>query len=526
MAGEPAGKDFEHLREHSIGLPQVLFQSITHMAPAAAVAYSLYISVPDAQQALPLAVALALIACLCAATAIGQLAKLVPSAGGLYAYAARSLGPWAGFLTAWLFVGFQPLVAPFLYLEFSWAMSDVFTNEVGWHYSGQWWIWVLLMAVIVFLLTYRDIRISTTAGVILGAFEIAIFGALALWMLFSNAGDLNLQPFNPNHAVGDWSGVFKGMVFAILAFIGFEASAPLGEEAKNPLRSIPRAVVGSAFVIGLFYLLCSYAWVFGAGFNGFVAQATGADPWRNLGKVFWGWGWILVFLAICNSIAANSNAAVNAATRVFYALARNGLAPAPLGRTHKKFKTPNIAIIWMTVFAIVLSLAFGWKWGALIGFSFIATLAVPLVILVYMLICAGCIVPVPDEDAGEVQSDAAPRRADRRDHPVLLPALLPVLRHAAHEADPLCELGRDRVDGGRHPADAVHRLLRAEEARRRRPRLRAGRRPRDCRPAHRPSSRRHDERGMAVATTHRISRDEVDLGFRPRPRPGPGGRAR
>ena len=129
MAGEPAGKDFEHLREHSIGLPQVLFQSITHMAPAAAVAYSLFISVPDAQQALPLAVALALIACLCAATAIGQLAKLVPSAGGLYAYAARSLGPWAGFLTAWLFVGFQPLVAPFLYLEFSWAMSDVFTER-------------------------------------------------------------------------------------------------------------------------------------------------------------------------------------------------------------------------------------------------------------------------------------------------------------------------------------------------------------------------------------------------------------
>ena len=90
---------------------------------------------------------------------------------------------------------------------------------------------------------------------------------------------------------------------------------------------MPRAVVGSAIVIGLFYVLCSYAWVFGAGFDGFVDQATGADPWRNLGKVFWGTGWILVFLAICNSIAANSNAAVNAATRVFYSLARNGLAP-------------------------------------------------------------------------------------------------------------------------------------------------------------------------------------------------------
>src|SRR6185312_11297635 len=124
--------------------------------------------------------------------------------------------------------------------------------------------------------------ISTTAGVILGAFEIAIFGALALWMIFSNAGDLNLQPFNPNHAVDQWSGVFRGMVFAILAFIGFEAAAPLGEEAKNPRRSVPIAVIGSALLIGLFYILCSFAWVFGAGFNHFVAQATGPDPWRNL----------------------------------------------------------------------------------------------------------------------------------------------------------------------------------------------------------------------------------------------------
>src|ERR671932_1019291 len=308
-AARVPARTFDHLREHSIGLPQVVFQSITHMAPAAAVAYSIYISVPYSRQALPLSVGLALIACVCAATAIGQLAKLFPSAGGLYTYAARSLGPWAGFLVAWLFILFEPLVAPFLYLEFGWAMTDVFQKEVGWSYGGQWWIWVVLMTVIVFLLTYRDIRLSTTAGVILGAFEIVIFAALSLWMLVSNAGDLNGQPFNPAHGSGEWSGVFKGMVFAILAFIGFEAAAPLGEEAKHPRRTIPRAVVGSAIAIGLFYILCSYAWVFGAGFDKFVEQATGADPWRNLGEVFWSTGWILIFLAICNSIAANSNAA-------------------------------------------------------------------------------------------------------------------------------------------------------------------------------------------------------------------------
>src|ERR671938_1077957 len=391
MEGATAAARFDHLREHSIGLPQVLFQSITHMAPAAAVAYSIYISVQYTNQALPLSVGLALIACICAATAIGQLAKLFPSAGGMYTYAARTLGPSAGFLVAWLFILFEPLVAPFLYLEFGWAMSDVFENSVGWHYSGQWWIWVVLMTVVVFLLTYRDIRLSTTAGVILGAFEIAIFAALSLWMLFSNAGDLNLQPFNPHHANGAWSGVFKGMVFAILAFIGFEAAAPLGEEARNPRRTVPFAVVGSALAIGLFYVLTAYAWVFGAGFDNFVNQATGADPWRNLGKVFWSTGWIVVFLAICNSIAANSNAAVNAATRVFYALARNRLAPRPLGAIHPQFRTPYIAIIWMSVFAFVVSMILGWKWGPLIGFAFIATLAVIVVVVVYILICLGCV---------------------------------------------------------------------------------------------------------------------------------------
>jgi amino acid transporter len=384
-------RQFDHLREHSIGLPQVLFQSITHMAPGAAVAYSIYISVPEARQALPLSVLLALVACLCAATAIGQLAKLFPSAGGMYTYAARSLGPWAGFLVAWLFILFEPLVAPFLYLEFGWAMHDVFNTSIGWHWSGQWVVWVLLMAAIVFLLTYRDVRLSTTAGVILGAFEIGIFAALALWILFSNTGDLNAQPFNPSHAAGHWSGVFKGMVFAILAFIGFEAAAPLGEEAKNPRRAVPRAVVGSALAIGVFYVLCSYAWVFGAGFNNFVDQATGADPWRNLGKVFWGTGWVIVFLAICNSIAANSNAAMNAATRVFYSLARNGLAPHTLGRTHSRFKTPSVAIIWLTGISLVISLLVGWKWNPGVGFGVIATLAVPLVVLVYMLVCAGCV---------------------------------------------------------------------------------------------------------------------------------------
>jgi len=387
-------RDFDHLREHSIGLPGVLFQSITHMAPAAAVAYSIYISVPHAGAALPLSVFLALVACLLAANSIGQLAKEMPSAGGLYTYTAKSLGPYPGFLVAWFFLLFEPLVAPFLFLECGWAMHEVMSSEAGWHYSGQWWIWVTAVAAIVFLLTYRDIRISTNAGVILGLFEIGVFAALAIWILLSHLGDLNLQPFNPNHAPeGAFTGVGKGMVFAILAFIGFEASAPLGEEAKNPRRTIPLAIVGSCLAIGLFYILLAYAWVFGEGGIGTFAAKAGAsgDPWREMAKVFWAGGWVLVFAAIINSIVANSNAGFNAATRVYYAMARNGIAPRALARTHPTFKTPHIAIILNTAIALGISYIMGWKWGPLNGFIMIATAATVVVIVVYMLVMAGSI---------------------------------------------------------------------------------------------------------------------------------------
>jgi amino acid transporter len=391
---EAPRRDFDHLREHSIGLPGVLFQSITHMAPAAAVAYSIYISVPHAGAALPLSVFLALVACLLAANSIGQLAKEMPSAGGLYTYTAKSLGPYPGFLVAWFFLLFEPLVAPFLFLECGWAMHEVMSSEAGWHYSGQWWVWVTAVAAIVFVLTYRDIRISATAGVILGLFEIGVFAALAIWILLSNLGDLNLQPFNPNHAPeGAFTGVGKGMVFAILAFIGFEASAPLGEEAKNPRRTIPLAIVGSCLAIGLFYVLLSYAWVFGEGGVGTFAAKAGAsgDPWREMAKVFWAGGWVLVFAAIINSIIANSNAGFNAATRVYYAMARNGIAPRALGRTHPVFKTPHIAILMNMAIALSLSYIMGWKWGPLNGFFMIATAATVVVIVVYMLVMAGSI---------------------------------------------------------------------------------------------------------------------------------------
>jgi amino acid transporter len=391
------GPSVDRLREHSIGLPQVLFQSITHMAPGAAIAFSILFSIQFAGPALPLSVLFALIACVLVASSIGQLAKHIPSAGGLYSYVARALGPRAGFMVGWAFLLFEPLVAPLLFLIFAWATTNVVSADkhgLGWHYTGQWWIWVLVAAGIVFFLTYRDVRLSTGAGVVLGIFEIGVFVALAAWMLISNGSDITIQAFNPSNAeAGTYNGIFKGMVFAILAFIGFEAAAPLGEEAKNPRWTVPRAVVLSAFAIGLFYVFCSYAWVIGTGFGDFTKVATGsANPWQDLAIVFWGGGWVLIFFAIINSALANANAGVNAATRIIYSMGRNGWLPAAFARTHPVHKTPHIAIFAQTAIGLAAALLAGWKWSPLVAFQIVAVAITVVVITVYMTVCFAAII--------------------------------------------------------------------------------------------------------------------------------------
>jgi amino acid transporter len=100
------------LRRDAVGGAQVLFQSVTAMAPAAAVVASIPGGAAFAGGSLPLAVLLALAASLLTASCLGELARRLPAAGSVATYAARGLHPAAGFLVAWGYVFAEALVAP------------------------------------------------------------------------------------------------------------------------------------------------------------------------------------------------------------------------------------------------------------------------------------------------------------------------------------------------------------------------------------------------------------------------------
>jgi amino acid transporter len=380
------------LQRGAVGLVSVLFQSITHMAPAAAVAFSIIVGVPYAGGSIPLAIVLALVACLLVAISIGQLARHLPSAGGLYTYNARGLGGAVGFMVAWAFMLAEPLVAPLLYLIF----GNVIAANLNAHYGTPTWLWAPFAAaagLIVWFLTYRGIRLSARTGVALGVFEIGIFVLLAITLAIAAGGHNTLAVFGPStgnaHGLGS---VFPAMIFAVLAFIGFEAAAPLGEEAADPRRTIPLAIVLSCLSIGIFYLICYYAATvyFGPGLmadakKGFLTLNSG-DPWTGLGFQVWGPLGVLVIVAVANSAIANANAGATAATRAGFALARIGLLPGPLTRIHPQFRTPHVAVTVQAVIGIVLAIALGFATGGpLSAFAMLGTMVTIAVVGIYML---------------------------------------------------------------------------------------------------------------------------------------------
>src|SRR5437016_5677518 len=117
------------LRRDAIGLREVLFQSITDMAPGAAIAASIPAGVAFAGGSLPLAVLFALVASLFTAWSISQLAKEIPAAGSLATYAARGLHPAGGFLVAWAYVMVGWLVAPLVLLQLGFTTAETLNTE-------------------------------------------------------------------------------------------------------------------------------------------------------------------------------------------------------------------------------------------------------------------------------------------------------------------------------------------------------------------------------------------------------------
>jgi amino acid transporter len=373
------------LKAKVLSTPEVLAQSVANMAPSAAMALLPLFVFFSAGNALWLSFALGLLVMLMVGYCAAQFGKRINSAGSFYVWVTRSLGPGAGHAAGW------GLVLGYLFTGMACVLGfEIYGNQflVGLGLSPSNHVVRAVLYLIgglgPALVSVLDIRISQRVAFLLEAISVTIILVLCVAVYAHNGGvfdhaQLTLSGFKPG-------GLVVGMVLAIFAFVGFESAGALGQEARNPARSVPRAIMWSCAVVGVFYLIVSYAQLYGFG-AGPYAKASAPLP-ELADRV--GLGALSHFIAIgiTFSMFACALACLTAGSRMLLSFSHDGLAPKALAHTAPKTKAPDFAIWTVAVPMTVIPAAYVMAGSTdIILSSEVGTLATYGFMLAYALVC-------------------------------------------------------------------------------------------------------------------------------------------
>jgi amino acid transporter len=321
------------LARDRLGVPAVLFFVLAGVAPltvAAGVIPSAYAT--TGLTGIP--AAFLVVALILALFAVGYVAmtRHITNAGAFYAFIARGLGRPAGVTAALVAL----LAYTFLQVGVYGAFGPNAQAEAAahLHLHAAWWAWALAAWTIVTVLGLARVDITgKVLGVLLSA-EVIVIVAEASWGLIHPAGGhLSFATLSPSALGSAGFGTFGVLaVVAVLGFVGFEQAPVLAEEARNSRRTIPVATYFALGVIAVVYAGAAWAMAAHAGTAHVVAAADAEGPGLLFGM---GAGWLsqaaqLLFLT---SLFAAALAFHNCVWRYIYALGREGVLPAALGRT-------------------------------------------------------------------------------------------------------------------------------------------------------------------------------------------------
>jgi amino acid transporter len=374
------------LRPGVLKVRHAVITSLAVITPAAAI---LFLPIPiaaNAGAAMPLSIVVAFVVVLVIMNAVYRFSQRISHAGSFFAFVRDSLGVPAGFVTGWLFLAFYLVFVGLDLILFGATLNGIIVAHGG--PNIPWWLLMLIGLVLIWGVAVLGIRLSVRSDLALLTFELGVLLALALTILIKGAPGGNWQPhvFSPGASPTGFSGVVVGAVFGVLAFTGFEAPAYLGEEAENPRRTVPRAILTTTVAIGVAFVFFFYVTTVGWGVPDIGKLPADPAPWDTLGRTYWGAGpTILVDIASVVALVAGALAAQNGAARMLFALGRDGLLPRALGRTMHRFGTPVAALTLLLVTSIAVGLGFGLGFQPLPAFSLLSLVVTLCALGVYTL---------------------------------------------------------------------------------------------------------------------------------------------
>jgi amino acid transporter len=364
-----ADSGVDRLKPNAVGLMGVIFVAVTGAAPISAMLFNVPFSVGFGTGLYtPAAFLFATVILTIFSVGYVAMARKIRAAGGFYSFIShglgRELGMAAGITGALAYSLFEvSLLGGFAYFA-----NTNFHDWFGWNIP--WPLFAFGAAALISVFCFFDVELSVRVLgfaligeiIILTIFDLLVFGQ-------GGKEGIPVEALNPlkltSPGVGLAAGV--GLFLAFWSWVGFEAVPNYAEESRNPRRNVPLATMISVIGLGIGYIITSLAFVSAFPKSTLVKDAQNPDGPFFVAMRAFGSHWlatIMQVLILTGSFAC-ALAFHNVAMRYFYALGRERILPAALGRTHPVHKSPYIASFVQTGVAVLIVLV----WAVAAGFG-------------------------------------------------------------------------------------------------------------------------------------------------------------
>jgi amino acid transporter len=360
---------------------ETLAQSVSTIAPTATPVATIPLVCALAGNGTWLAYVLATSAILLVALCVSKFARYSASPGSLYSYTSMVLPSAFGATAAWSLLLAYVATGSSVIGGF-YHYGNLLLRDATGHGAPAVLLAILVTGISAWI-AWRDVKISARLMLWIEAVSISLVLIVVVLVLVRHGMHLDWRQLKLRGMTG--SGLRLGLVLALFTFVGFESATTLGSEARNPLKTIPRAVIQSALLAGGIFTICAYTELLGlrtAGYDLGTSQA----PMRVLAAVggvpLLG---VLIDIGALVSLFACTLACITAAARVLLLMSHKNLTHRSLRATHARNETPGRAIV-ATGIAAVLPVAmlaargangldvYGWM-GSLATYGFIVAYA-------------------------------------------------------------------------------------------------------------------------------------------------------
>jgi len=284
---------------------------------------------------------------------IGKLAKRIPAAGSFFLYISRTLGPSWGLLSGWAMLLAYLFTAVALTAATSIFIKDFFL-AIGVKSMVPNFVIYIAVSALIFVLAYRDVRLSVRFGLTLEVLSVTaiLITCFVIWHKFG----FKIDPAQVHLSGASFSTIGPPIVFAIFSWVGFESAATLAKEIKDPEKVVPRAIVATCIIVGVFFIFTTYIVVQGFGDSASKLGASAA-PLNDLTTGMASWVSTFIYFAAAISCFACSLGQLTAFARMLFSLGRYQFVHNSMGMVHKHHGTPHMAILVGTALNAIICIA-------------------------------------------------------------------------------------------------------------------------------------------------------------------------